>query len=233
MPEDSPGAFSLYIDWLYRGSVPTSNTEAHVKHLYELYFLANKLCLIELEDKTMDTIQDMAKKYDLKDELIRPSLVVAVIQNTPKKTEGLRRFCIYQMAWVYLSRWINEEGEDDQSEHEYENSNSNGDNNDEDQYPYLMRKDAKAVFRICNQTNDCRFLKSFLNRLIWLVTDGIDSDNLERLDLRIRDEEEAVDRCYFHCHKNFVNCRPSKDQADDVFIPDEENRITPTSQESE
>ena len=92
------------------GSVPTSNTEAHVKHLYELFFLANKLRLIELEDKTMDTIQDMAKKYDLKDELIRPSLVVAVIQNTPKKTEGLRRFCIYQMAWVYLSRWINEEG---------------------------------------------------------------------------------------------------------------------------
>jgi len=97
-----------------------------------------------------------------------------------------------------------------------------------------MRKDAKAVFRICNQTNDCRFLKSFLNRLIWLVADDIDSDNLERLDPRIRDEEEdAVDRCYFHCHENFVNCRPSKDQADDVFIPDEENRITPTSQESE
>jgi hypothetical protein len=228
MPEDSPGAFSLYVDWLYRGSVPMSNTEAHVKYLYELYFLANKLCLIELKDKTMDTIQDMAKKYNLKDELIKPSLVVTVIQNTRTKTAGLRRFCIYQLVWVYLSRWSNVEGGDDLSEYEYENYN-NDDENDDDQHPQLMRRDARAAFEICTQTNDYRFLKSFLNRLSWLVSDGVNSDNLERHDPRTRDEEVAVARCCFHCHDDDVNCRPSKDEADDIFIPDEESSITPTN----
>jgi hypothetical protein len=221
MPEDSPGAFSLYVDWLYRGKVPMSNTEAHLKHLYELYFLANKLCLIELKDKTMDTIQDMAKKYDLKDELIKPSLLVTIIQNTPTRIEGLRRFCIFQLVWVYLSRWSNIEGGD------YD------DDKDDDQHPQLMRRDANAVFRICTQTDDCRFLESFLNHLIWIVADGVNSDNLEQYDPRTRYEGVAVDRCCFHCHYDDVNCRPSKGQADDIFIPDEENSITPTSQESE
>jgi hypothetical protein len=111
--------------------------------------------------------------------LIKPSLVVAVIQNTPTKMEGLRCFCIEQMVWVYFSRWFNKEGGNDQREHEYKNSNNKDDKNDDNQHPYLMRKDANAVFRICTQTNDCRFLKSFLNSLIWLVADGVNSDRLK------------------------------------------------------
>ena len=70
IPEDSPGAFSLYVDWVYRGRIPTRNTEAHLRHLYEIYFLSDKLCLTNLKDKTMDSIQDMAVKYDLMDELV-------------------------------------------------------------------------------------------------------------------------------------------------------------------
>jgi hypothetical protein len=228
MPEDSPGAFSLYVDWLYRGSVPRINAEAHVKQLYELYFLANKFCLIELKDKTMDTIQDMAKKYNLKDELIKPGLVVRVIQNTPTKREGLRRFCIDQMVWVYLSRWYDTQVGYDQSEHEYEKNNDD-DNKDDENHPYLMRKDAKAVFRICTETNDCRFLESFLNRLIWLANDGVHSETLDNNDPRDRYLHYVVGGCKYHCHEVFVNCHYSRDQVDDIFIRDEDNSNTPTS----
>jgi PP-loop superfamily ATP-utilizing enzyme len=40
---------------------------------------------VELKDKTMDSIQDMAKKYDLKDELITVNLVPKFLLNTKPK----------------------------------------------------------------------------------------------------------------------------------------------------
>jgi hypothetical protein len=63
MPEDSPGAITLFIDWLYRGKVPIDNTEAYLHSLYDLYFLGEKLCLTVLKDRTMDAIQDMVHKH--------------------------------------------------------------------------------------------------------------------------------------------------------------------------
>jgi hypothetical protein len=91
MPDDNPGAFSLYIDWLYRSTIPIVNTEAHLRNIYELYFLADKLCLVDLKDKTMDTIQDMAMKFGLMDELIKPDLVSNVIAKTRTKMERTTR----------------------------------------------------------------------------------------------------------------------------------------------
>jgi hypothetical protein len=105
MLEDSPGAFSLYVDWIYRSTLPTANTEEHLHNLYDLYIFAEKLCLVELKDKTMDSIQDMAKKYDLNDELITVDLVSKVLLNTRPKWEGFRLFLIYHMVFVYLNRY--------------------------------------------------------------------------------------------------------------------------------
>ena len=72
MLEDSSGAFQLYVNWLYPGTLPLFNTEDHLNRLLDLYFFANKLCVSGLQDLTMDAIQDMSKKYDLKEELISP-----------------------------------------------------------------------------------------------------------------------------------------------------------------
>lgn len=104
MPEDNPEAFSLFVNWLYRSTIPMSNTEAHLHNLYELYFLANRLCLIDLKDKTMDAIQDMAFQYNLEYELITPELVTKVMKNTPTKRGGLQAFCIWQMVFIYLKK---------------------------------------------------------------------------------------------------------------------------------
>ncbi|KAE9381260.1 hypothetical protein N431DRAFT_322954, partial [Stipitochalara longipes BDJ] len=202
MSDDSPEAFSLYVDWLYRSSIPIVNTEAHLRSLYELYLLADKLCLIELKDKTMDTIQDMAVKYDLKDELIKPILVTKVIQNTLTKMEGLRSFCVHQMVW---KDGIDENnaGEDD-----YDNG--------KEEYPHLLRSDARKLFQICSNANNSSFLNNFLLRLCQQVQTG--TDELEDSDPREREEHDRIDRCFFHCHKRSDNCRSSQKQTESSFI---------------
>jgi hypothetical protein len=37
----------------------------------------------------MNAFQDMAKKYELKDELVAPGLLILVVQNTPGKKRAI------------------------------------------------------------------------------------------------------------------------------------------------
>ena len=128
LPDDSPCAVTLFIGWLYRGNVPIGNTEAHLHHLYDLYILADKLCLTNLQDTTMDAIQDMALKYDLLEKVASPVLVAKVLKNIVKKgkmrgEDGLRKFSICVIAQYHAMRAKNNEekvygeapnGEDDE-----------------------------------------------------------------------------------------------------------------------
>jgi hypothetical protein len=88
MPEDEPGVFSLFVDYIYRSKIPTGNTEAHLNNLYDFYYLADKLCLTELKDKIINCIQDMALKYDLKDQLVTPKLIKKAISKYHQSTRG-------------------------------------------------------------------------------------------------------------------------------------------------
>jgi hypothetical protein len=73
MPEDKPGAFSLFVDWLYRSKIPTGSTESYIVDVHHLWIFATKICLTKLADNIMDKIRDTCKKYDffVSDELIR------------------------------------------------------------------------------------------------------------------------------------------------------------------
>jgi hypothetical protein len=185
MLEDSPGAFSLYVDWIYRSTLPTGNTEEHLHNLYDLYIFAEKLCLVELKDKTMDSIQDMAEKYDLNDELITVDLVSKVLLNTRSECEGLLLFLIYHMTCVDLNRYL-DENEDDNNATEL-----------------VMEKDIKNIHEIAINCNDFGFLEVLITRLMRtvkaMVTGKIDSRGL--------DEEGKFGRCFFHCHGKEVDCR--------------------------
>ena len=64
MPEDLPEVFALFVDWLYRCSLPTGNTESYLTNLYFLWIFATKICEAKLADTTMDRIQDTCKDYD-------------------------------------------------------------------------------------------------------------------------------------------------------------------------
>jgi hypothetical protein len=67
---------------VYRSTIPIIDTEEHLDTLYDLYFLANKLCPVDLKDETMVEIQELARKYDLKHRLLAPELLILVIQDT-------------------------------------------------------------------------------------------------------------------------------------------------------
>jgi hypothetical protein len=72
LPEDNPGAFSFFVDWLYRSSLPAGHP-SYLANLYHLWIFATKICLIKLADDAMDRIQDTCKKYNqfISDELLR------------------------------------------------------------------------------------------------------------------------------------------------------------------
>ena len=57
LPEESSGIFALFLDWLYRSTVPSGTSVEYFIRLHKLYVLAKKLCLNKLANKTMDKIQ--------------------------------------------------------------------------------------------------------------------------------------------------------------------------------
>jgi hypothetical protein len=95
----------------------------------------------------MDTIQDMAAKYDLKDELIKPQMIIKVLKNIPNRNHGLRWFCAQHLVFVYLQRW-REDPDDDESENDYDEDEDDEDEDSLDKMLYVKRTDAKSLFRI-------------------------------------------------------------------------------------
>jgi hypothetical protein len=73
LPEEHPGAFSFFVDWLYRSPLPAGHTQPYLANLYHLWIFATKICLTKLADDVMDRIQDTCKEYDLfsSDELLK------------------------------------------------------------------------------------------------------------------------------------------------------------------
>jgi len=63
LPEESPDAFGLFVDWLYKGIVPSVPSQKHLERLFKLYVFAEKLCLIELANKAMDKIKNLSECY--------------------------------------------------------------------------------------------------------------------------------------------------------------------------
>ncbi|KAF7922965.1 hypothetical protein EAE99_007156 [Botrytis elliptica] len=64
MPEDDPEAFELFVHWLYRGEVRRATKCTDSVQFFQLYIFAEKLCLNELANKTMDAIQAIIKDLD-------------------------------------------------------------------------------------------------------------------------------------------------------------------------
>jgi hypothetical protein len=64
MPKDKPDVFALFVDWLYRGSFPTGNSQSYLTNLYHLWIFAKQIWDTKLADATMDQIQDTCKEYN-------------------------------------------------------------------------------------------------------------------------------------------------------------------------
>jgi hypothetical protein len=72
-PEDHPTAFSYFVNYVYWNVLPKSpqrsaadkKKEEYYDGLSNLFFLAEKLCMNELSNKVMDTIQDHYRVHGL------------------------------------------------------------------------------------------------------------------------------------------------------------------------
>ncbi|TGO68100.1 hypothetical protein BOTNAR_0030g00220 [Botryotinia narcissicola] len=105
MPEDDPEAFELFIHWLYRGEVRRAAKVTDIDQFLQLYIFAEKLCLKELANKTMDEIQSISGDLN---EFPQCSLeqLDGVWRNT-SSTSPLRKWLI--LVLVY-SVWVSENG---------------------------------------------------------------------------------------------------------------------------
>ena len=103
MSDDSSGGFCLYVEWLYHRTVPDDHTEDYLENLFELYFLADKLCLSVLKDLTMDQIQDISLKYDITDIMVEPARIKGVLENT-STFDGLQRYIVYLIDYLFMEQ---------------------------------------------------------------------------------------------------------------------------------
>jgi hypothetical protein len=214
MPEDEPGAFALSVDYIYRSKIPTGNTENHLNNLYDFYYLAEKLCLTELKDKIMDSIQDMAWKYDLKDQLVTPKLIKRAMQQVSPVNEGLKHFCIYNMVFVLLSKWHQDPNFTDENWNPMANSEREDENEDLPKV-WIKNDEMKEIWKLCK--DDFNFFFGFQTRLTSELQHRWPGPSDPR---RERIEDDNFDRCYFHCHKRGFDCRANEAKEEELnFIP--------------
>jgi len=109
LPEDNSGAFSFFIDWLYRSSLPDGRTQSYLADLYHLWIFATKICLTKLADDVMDRIQDTCKKCN---KLISDGLSREIwgLMETGSK---LRRWAFdLKMYQMFENKECSEDGDD-------------------------------------------------------------------------------------------------------------------------
>ncbi|KAJ8071944.1 hypothetical protein OCU04_002248 [Sclerotinia nivalis] len=102
-PEDSPQSFDLFYGWVYLGTLPTFNCvdgggeSGFNWNPLLLYFLADKLCLVELMDKSSDIyFEGLAKSGRIP----KTEWVEKVYELTPMGSP-LRKFMCHSMYYVF------------------------------------------------------------------------------------------------------------------------------------
>jgi hypothetical protein len=177
LPEDSPGSFSLLVEWIYRGILPDGNSEQDLQDLYHLYFLAEMTLWIKLKDDTMDKIQDVCANHD---KYVDIELVRKAYKRTPAKSP-LREFCLQLMVFQY---------QEDLNVRTQLLRGLSGTADAEEK----IRKDHVETMRELIG-GDFDFFDEFFERFEMEFGGG------ERADPRLRDEGNRENRCRFHCHK--------------------------------
>jgi hypothetical protein len=164
----------------------------------------------------MDSIQDMALKYDLKEQWVTPKLIKKVMKQVSPINEGLKHFCIYSMVFVLISKWHQDPNFIDECRNPMANSVMEDEIVIANGPPYVeIKKDGmKEVWELCK--DDFDFFFGFQTQLI----SELQGRRAEPGDPRTRDEDDKFDRCYFHCHKKGSDCRADKaKEAELKFIP--------------
>jgi hypothetical protein len=100
LPEDDPNAFTLFIDWIYRSKIPERKNWKDQATLYNLYVFAEKLCLSDLANATMDEIQKLLNflNPDLDPDFDRNSAFARKVYSETSSGSPLRKYCVQLLA---------------------------------------------------------------------------------------------------------------------------------------
>jgi len=193
LPEDSSGAISLFLDWLYRGVLPSRSSDEYLENLYNLYFCAAKLNIVNLKDMAMDKIQDVF--YDL-DKRIDLDLVARIYKNTSDFC-GLRYFGGY----LYLYQHFKDKKKSDRKM-----KRSNAKESNPKSFFNLEKIDYQDIWEKSKEEFD--LFHSLMEYIIYWEADNGDP--------RDRDEDNKEDRCRYHDHDEDYPCRPAEDEDDET-----------------
>lgn len=100
LQDETPGAFALFVDYLYRSEVPKGHSQTYIDNLYDLYIFAERICLNELRNMAMDQILDASLKYK---QMTTIAQTTKVYRNTSTFSK-LREFCTICMACAAVSK---------------------------------------------------------------------------------------------------------------------------------
>jgi hypothetical protein len=101
LPEDDPNAFALFIDWIYRSKIPKGKKQEDQATLYNLYIFAEKLCLDDLANATMDQIQKLLDSFG--SSFDEHSTLISKVYIETSSDSPLRKLCYHLMA---LHLWV-------------------------------------------------------------------------------------------------------------------------------
>ncbi|KAL2072719.1 hypothetical protein VTL71DRAFT_12062 [Oculimacula yallundae] len=178
LPEDNPEAFALFVNWLYRSTIPAGNAQSHVFRLADLYILADKICLVDLKDEVMDIIQDIAFKYKLDDVELVP--LMHKLWKSSMPYHGLTKFCNLAIVDSIMdnARYLNDEAKDQ----------------------LITDTDMKTLWEISK--NNYQAFHDAINR----VQESLKASEGGSWDCRKRMADDGLHRCYFHCHADNLDC---------------------------
>ncbi|KAK0119335.1 hypothetical protein ONS95_008177 [Cadophora gregata] len=104
LADETPGAFALFIDWLYKSNIVKHYTRTHFINLVNLYILSEKICLNDLGNRAMDRIREIM--YDNEYLTPTPALVCYIYDKTPQGSP-IRDWSVRSLAydmWVVTRR---------------------------------------------------------------------------------------------------------------------------------
>lgn len=137
LPEDDPDAFNVFVDWLYRSTVPDVKDDVQLRAHFHLYMLAEKLCLNELANKTMDQIKN--NKADASKQI---ELILGMNKQIYDNSSGdmsLRPYVVHSLLYLLTERQTDSQGH---------------------YHPHFADQDLSRVWKVCHGCEE--FFKDFV-----------------------------------------------------------------------
>ncbi|KAL3417904.1 hypothetical protein PVAG01_10914 [Phlyctema vagabunda] len=115
LPDDTRGGFEVFLNWAYQGALPEfpnqyfpatlTGADRFVNVLIQAFFFAEKYCINDLQNRIMNTIQDMQNAWK---RIPSNTEILSIYANT-KSGSKLRQYCALVIAFHLDHFRVNDE----------------------------------------------------------------------------------------------------------------------------